>query len=364
MIKGMLPVLAVGLIPLVAGCAAESGDSTDPSGSSSAAVTTSADVAVTAADAAPEVGSSPLAAGLYQSAYSARNRVLWVTSAVGRPPVKTSALYKVNPRTREIVATYVPPVTDTATGALEAVYGVAVDDEHNNVWVTNTRNNSVAVYNQKTGEHLASLPGVAHAREVVVDELHNVAWATGVTDGTIVGFDTRTFAEKRRVTVQGANPAGLAVNKWTGTVYATDLKNAQIIEVSPRSETPRLIPTGAGPISIDLSRDGRTAYTADQTAGTLSVVDLRQGKVTKTIPTGTGALSLATNPRTGDVLVVNRGSATVSVVDVDEGVVRETITTNANPNHVTFGGGTAFIVDKSAAGADRKDTLYTATFCH
>src|SRR3546814_6697402 len=41
----------------------------------------------------------PLAPGLYESAYSARTGRLYVTSAVGRPPVKTSQLLKVDPDT-------------------------------------------------------------------------------------------------------------------------------------------------------------------------------------------------------------------------------------------------------------------------
>ncbi|NEA41613.1 YncE family protein, partial [Streptomyces sp. SID11385] len=75
---------------------------------------------------APRTTVAPLAAGLYQSAYSERNHVLWATTAVGRPPVTQSALLKVDPVTLAVKATYEAPVTDTATGARQAVYGVAV----------------------------------------------------------------------------------------------------------------------------------------------------------------------------------------------------------------------------------------------
>ncbi|MCZ9339834.1 YncE family protein, partial [Streptomyces sp. TRM76130] len=124
------------------------------------------------------VTTAKLTKGLYQSAYSERNNVLWVTAAVGRPPVTESHLLKVDPKTLTIQSDITPPVTDAATGAVEAVYGVAVDDEHNTVWTTNTRDNSVSVYSQSTGEHLATLPDVNHAREVVVDEKHDTVWAS------------------------------------------------------------------------------------------------------------------------------------------------------------------------------------------
>ncbi|MFI7349471.1 YncE family protein [Streptomyces sp. NPDC049936] len=273
-----------------------------------------------------------------------------------RRPVTESHLLKVDPKTLEIEADFTPPVTDTATGAVEAVYGVAVDDEHNTVWTTNTRNNTVSVYSQRTGKHLASLPNVNHAREIVVDEKHNTVWASAFGDGTLVAFDTTTLQEKERVTVEGADPTGLTVNEKTGALYAADLNNDRLIELRRGSSTPRFIPAGDRPISVSLSKNGRAAYTADQTSGTLSVVDLRKGVVTKSVPTGAGALSVATDERSGDVLVVNRTDANVTRVDVKKGVIEETIATGTNPNHVEIANGTAYVVDKSGAAAT-EDTI-------
>ncbi|MFE1290337.1 YncE family protein [Streptomyces sp. NPDC058751] len=307
---------------------------------------------------ASAVTQAPITKGLYQSAYSERNHVLWATASAGRGATATSALLELDPRTLAVKASYTPPVTDATTGAVEAVYGVTVDDEHNTVWTTNTRSNSVAVYSQRTGAHLATLPNVAHAREVVVDERHDLAWASGFGDGTLVAFDTRTFEEKERVTVEGASPAGLAVNERTGTVYAADLKGDRLITLSPRSEEPAFVPVGDGPISVALSADGRTAYTADQTAGAVSVVDLRAKSVSRTVPTGAGALSVAADPRTGRVLVANRTAANVTVVDPREGTVVETLATGANPNHVTVDHGTAYVVDKSGSGPAGEDQAY------
>ncbi|MER8029957.1 YncE family protein [Streptomyces bauhiniae] len=314
-----------------------------------------------AAAKSPSVESAPVAKGLYQSAYSKRNHVLWATSAVGRPPVASSALLKLDPETLKVEAAYTPPVTDAATGAVEAVYGVAVDDEHDTVWTTNTRDNSVAVYSQKTGAHLATFPNVAHAREIVVDPVHNTAWASGFGDGTLAGFDTGTLKEKKRVTVEGSSPAGLAVNNTTGTVYAADLNNDRIIAVSPYARTPRLIPTGDGPISVSLSRTGLTAYTANQAAGTLSEVSLLTGKVTKTVATGAGALSVATDTRSGRVVVANRTSATVTVVDPWKGDVVKTVSVGANPNHVEIADGVAYVTEKSAAGPGGEDVIHRVT---
>ncbi|MEV6342388.1 YncE family protein [Actinoplanes sp. NPDC051851] len=303
------------------------------------------------------VQSAAVLKGQYQSAYSQRNKALWVTTAVGRTATP-SAIYKLDPKTLAVEGVINPPVLDATTGAVEGVYGIAVDDEYNRLWVTNTRNNTVAVYSQKTGEHLATLPDVAHAREIVVDEKHNTVWASAFGAATLVAYDSRTLTEKKRITVTGSSPTGLAVDEKSGTLYATDLAGDQIIEVTRKSDTPALIPVGDGPISVALSSDGRFAYTANQTAGTVSVVDTKKDAVVATYTAGAGALSVAYEERSKTVLVANRTAASVSVIDARTGTVEETIATTANPNHIEAANGYAYLVDKSGAGAAGEDYLY------
>lgn len=219
----------------------------------------------------------------------------------------------------------------------------------------------MGVYSQRTGKRLATLPGVNHAREVVVDEKRNLAWASSFADGSVVAFDTRTYKEKKRVTLAGSSPAGLAVEEWTGTAYATDFTNDRIIEIAPRARSPRLIPTGDSPLSIALSKDGRTAY---QAAGTVSVINLRKGAVTKAVPTGAGAKSVATDPRSGLVLVANRTTTTLTVVDPRKGTVVDSLTTGAHTNHVHVAHGAAFVAAKSDSGPEGQDLLHRFPLGH
>ncbi|MFG2589732.1 YncE family protein [Streptomyces sp. NPDC048438] len=303
----------------------------------------------------------PLAQGLYQSAYSERNDVLWATASVGQPPapVTASRLLRIDPHTLEVDAAYTPPTN----GTVEAVHGIDVDDEHNTLWVTSTRNNSVAVYSQRTGRHLVTRPNVHHSREVVVDEKRDVVWASAFGDGALVAFDSRTFKEIRRVIVEGSGPTGLTLNERTGAVYAADFTNDRIIEIGPGSRAPRLIPAGKGPLSVALSVDGRTAYTADQTSGTVSVVDLGRGAVARSVATGEGAKSVAVDPCTGRVLVANRLAGSLSVVDPRAGTVVESVTTGVYPNHVRVtDDSTAYVVDKSGSGPSGEDGLTRIRF--
>ncbi|MFE6174519.1 YncE family protein [Streptomyces sp. NPDC056464] len=304
------------------------------------------------------VTSAELVQGLYQVAHSSRNDVLWVTSSIGFPPVTQSRLLKVDPRTLKVLASYEPPLSDPATGAVEAVYGVAVDDAHNTVWTTATLDNALAVYSQSTGRHLAKLPGVQHPRDVALDLPRGLVWCSALEEGSIVAFDLRTYVERKRVTVDGAWPTGLSVDLFTGNVYAADLAKGRLIEVCPGSDRPRLIAAGLGTIDVALSADGRTAYTANQAAGSVSVVDLATGDVTNEIKTGAGTLAVATDAWTGRIFVANKDAGTTSVVDPYAGTVIADLPTGANTDHVTVVRGTAYVVDKAAAGPQSLDSIH------
>src|SRR5690606_22887806 len=119
--------------------------------------------------------------GVYQSAYSEKTDRLFVTAAVGRPPVKESQLLKVNPTTLDIEAKVTPAVDkDNDKGQLMAVYGVATDDAHGNVWVTNTRADTVAVYKQSDLKLVKQFAPKAapHARDVVIDAKRSKAYVS------------------------------------------------------------------------------------------------------------------------------------------------------------------------------------------
>ncbi|MFJ8630896.1 YncE family protein [Streptomyces sp. NPDC093568] len=173
-----------------------------------------------------------------------------------------------------------------------------------------------------------------------------------------VAFDLRTHEERKRVTVDGAWHAGLSVDPLTGKVYAADLAKSRLIEVCPGSDGPRLIPAGQGTIDVALSVDGRTAYTANQAAGSVSVIDLATGDVTNEIKTCAGTLAVATDARTGRIFVANKDAGTTSVVDPSAGTAIADLPTGANTDHVTVVRGTAYVVDKAAAGPRTLDSIH------
>src|SRR5690606_28649031 len=106
---------AVGLHPVVVQVA-------QPSAADVFELKVSPDLAFSGADKFTMV-SAQLQPGMYQSAYGAASGKLFVTSSVGRPPVKNSTPMKVDPDTLKIEASITPAVDKSSDkGQVMAVY--------------------------------------------------------------------------------------------------------------------------------------------------------------------------------------------------------------------------------------------------
>lgn len=283
-----------------------------------------------------EVKDNKLVPGLYQSAYSAKSDAVFVTSAVGRPPVKASALVKVNPETLEIVAQVspgeAPAREDGKEGGLYAVYGVAVDDANDTVWVTNTRQNTVAVYKQSDLSLVKQFePGAAaHARDVVVDEKGGKAYATASGSPTVVVFDTKTLEPARAIEIksgkrgQNFSVGSLKFDADSGKLFTVSMSTDEVAIIDSASgEVEKVIPIKGSRGAIGVAYDGETkrVFVASQGSDNLLIVDADSGETLHNVLVGAGALNVAFDPVSKHAYVSNRGAGTVTVVDTDGNLV-------------------------------------------
>lgn len=310
-----------------------------------------------------DVASHKLVQGLYQSAYSAASDALFVTAAVGRPPVTRSELLKVDPETLEIVARVTPAqVPGHDDGRVFAVYGVGVDDVNGNVWVTNTRDNTAAVYRQSDLSLVRQFePGtVPHARDVLVDTRDGRVYASATGENTLTVFDARTLEVLEPVTIESTvrgekfGPMSLDLDPATGKVYTVSMSTgeAAIIDgASGRVERVFALPNAAGASGVAYDPRGKRLYVASQGSDNLLIVDADSGDVLHDVYVGAGALNVAFDPVSGLAFVPSRGAGTITAVDGDGRIVAN-LDGGTFPNHVTADGrGHVFAVNKSR-GAD------------
>ncbi|WP_211231748.1 YncE family protein [Ottowia thiooxydans] len=322
-----------------------------------------------------DIKAQKLVPGLYQAAYSTKNDRVFVTSAVGRPPVSQTELVKINPQTLAIEARVqaglVPPPAAPAAGnagagvSRFAVYGVAVDDVNGTVWVTNTRQDTVAVYSQADLKLIKQFDAgvVPHARDVIVDSVLGKAYATPVGQAEMVVFDTKTLAVIKKIPLQ-TTVKGPGDRKFSPMSLELDAANHRLFTVSMSTNEAAIINTRTDQVEKVIALEGArlasgVAYdaktnrllVASQGSDNLLIVDAASGKVLHDVKVGAGPLNVSFEPVRSLAYVSNRASDTVTVVDLNGKIVAN-LAGGSFPNHTTADGkGGIFSVNK-ARGTD------------
>lgn len=308
--------------------------------------------------------SNKLVQGLYQSAYSAASDAVFVTSAVGRPPVTQSQLLKVDPVSLQVVKAITPAKVPGAKGdAVFAVYGVGVDDANGNVWVTNTRQDTVAVYRQSDLSLVRQFDvgSVPHARDVVVDSVHGKVFASATGEDHLSVFDAKTLKPLDSITLaSGVDdekfvPMSLVLDEQAGKLFTVSIgtPEAAVIDVAS-GKVEKVIALGNASSASGVAYDAKRGrlFVASQGSDNVLIVDVAAGTVLHDVPVGAGALNVAFDPVAGLAYVSNRGAGTVTVLDPDGKVVGN-LAGGTFPNHVRADGkGNVFAVNKSKGAED------------
>ena len=306
-----------------------------------------------------------LDSGLYQTAYSETENAVFVTRSVGRPPVTESTLTKLDADSLEVVDNVDPAVNDEETGARNAVYGVAVDEANGLVWTTNTRDNTVAVYDAETLDLLKQYEAglVEHSRDVAVDQETGKAYVSLPTteDGVLYEFDgTDLDAEPNVIEVPGlANTVSLDIDPATGALSTVDLGGPNAAKIDTRNgnevTTYDLGDSVEAASGVTIDTENGTIWAIDQTTGSVVVVDEASGEIVTTFETGEGALNAKYDAASGLVYVSNRTAGTITVYDaatfdqVGDLPAGPNAELGQTPNHVSVDGkGNAFSVNKFA----------------
>ncbi|GAA5030732.1 hypothetical protein ACFQRL_11100 [Microbacterium fluvii] len=309
--------------------------------------------------------------GLYQSAYSAEQDALYAAAASGTGTAEDGYLYKLDPDTLEVLASVHPKeVTDSNSVAGQAPYGVGVDDVNGTVWVSNTRTNSLAVYDADDLTLLKQFPSgtISHSRDLAYDPISDRVFVSSASEGTtgngyISVFDGETF-EKIQDIPTGARTefSPVSVEIVDGVLYSPSLSSNKVAKIDTTTlevtflEISGINVGGRGASGIDYDADSDRLYIASQNGDELVIADATTGETLKEVPTGTGALNVEIDDVNDLVYVTNLSGGTVTVLDLDGTKVANLPIVRAN--HVTTdGAGTAYVVDKNTGNKVWKVTV-------
>lgn len=311
-----------------------------------------------------DVLAKPIARGLYQSAYSAKQNALYVTSAVGRPPVKQSELLKVDADSLEVLARVTPAkVPGRDDEHLYAVYGVGMDDVNGRVWVTNTRDNTLAVYAAQDLKLVKQFEDGAlpHGRDVIVDGERGRVYASSVEEPKIMVFDAKTLQALPPIEIQSGvrgekfAPMSLALDEATGKLYTVSISTPEAVVIDGaggKVEKVIALPNAASASGAAWDSDRKRVLVASQGSDNLLIVDPESGAAVHDVYVGNGPLNVVYDPRVKLAFVSNRGAGTVTVVDADGRIVAN-LDGGSAPNHLhDEGRGHVYLVTKARGAED------------
>ncbi|WP_314612046.1 YncE family protein [Streptomyces stackebrandtii] len=204
----------------------------------------------------------------------------------------------------------------------------------------------IAVYDTASRaltDHRVTIDGsVTH---LAADPVQGRLYAGNQAAKSVTVYDTATAAPVGDPVVLPFHPAGLAVDTTHHTGYATYVGGAvengsvvyrnvlNAVDGTTGRLTGTVSPgaTALGSMGVAVDPVGRTGYVANLAAGTVSVVDLREQKVTGTVTVDGNPKALAYDPGTTTLYAARTGASSVAVVDAAKGEVTETITTGERP---------------------------------
>ena len=293
--------------------------------------------------------------GNYQSVANAKGEV-FIGASVGRPPIKESTLVKghYDASGKFVIDKQITPAAAADGKGVNGVYGVAVDDANGYVWVSNTRQNTVAVYKQSDLSLVKQYPAhaVTHARSIRVigDSVYVTEAARGKGGGIKVFNAKQLDAAPSTVDLpEGAVPMDFDVDSTTGRLCTVDLNlnKAYVIDTKHSNQvTSYDLPGANGASGVAYDPANNRLFVANQSSNNVVVLDLSTGKVIADIPTGSQSLGAVYS--NGYVYVGNRTAGTVSVINASSLKVEAILPTGTNPNHLSVNpDGSVNVLDKA-----------------
>lgn len=314
------------------------------------------------------------APGLYQVAYSALEDAVFVTATNFAPG--SSQLMRLDPETLALEASVTPAdfpeeqrieKKSGGHGSFEltpaAVYGLGLDNKNGTIWVTNTSDNTIAVYAQKDLALIHQFaPGATpHSRDVRIDPDLGLAYVSAAASNKVYVFDTTTYAEKAVIEIASAARGGefyvmgLALDGATKKLYAVSRVSNEVAEIDAATlKVDRVIalPGAKNATGVDIDpRTGRL-FVASQDSDNLLILDIKTGAVLHDVAVGAGALNVVYDPAKDLAYVSSRGAGTITAVDAAGKVVAH-LDGGTHANHAAVDDeGTVFAVNKALAMDD------------
>ena len=294
--------------------------------------------------------------GQYQVAYSKEINKIWMVGVGARDDL-ASTIARVNADTLQIEEVAVVPFELDKNGEFGYIsaYGITVDDVIGTVWVTNTTDNSLSVFDQNTMELIWTNHGIAESDPNWIEH---------------PAIDMKTY-EVTKLQLEGAPNGGtryvgmnmtvdgdkLYVPERTGgkvfVINTHTFKTEQVIRTRAEDSTVEVRPSD---VTIDHSENEIyvSSQGVDGVNSGISVYDLSTGEFKKFVKFGTQALSMENDEARDLVYVTDFGTGKIAIFDAKtDRVIGEVQMNGGKANDLTI------TEDGSVIAVDKQDIANT-----
>ena len=310
--------------------------------------------------------------GQFQVAYSKKTNKIWVAGTADRDK-HVSTIARIDANSLKIEAVAELPIIKNDKGyQYDAAYGITVDDVDGTVWVTNTTDNSISVYDQETLQQTWTTAGIAetdpnwieHPRSVLVDHESGKAFVTGRFFVSAIDLKTK---QVEKIQLEGAPDGGtryISMNILVdgGKLYVPERTGGKIFVVDTKTfkvestfDTKGNAEGEVRPSDIAIDHSQNEIYVSSQGVkganSGVSIYDATTHEFKKFIPFGTQALSLDNDEANDLVYVSDFGTGKVGVIDggAADKLIAEVAMNGGKANDlVVLPNGSVVAVDKQA----------------
>ena len=310
--------------------------------------------------------------GQFQVAYSKKTNKIWVAGTADRDK-HVSTIARIDANSLKIEAVAELPIIKNDKGyQYDAAYGITVDDVDGTVWVTNTTDNSISVYDQETLQQTWTTAGIAetdpnwieHPRSVLVDHESGKAFVTGRFFVSAIDLKTK---QVEKIQLEGAPDGGtryISMNILVdgGKLYVPERTGGKIFVIDTKTfkvetsfDTKGNAEGEVRPSDIAIDHSQNEIYVSSQGVkganSGVSIYDATTYEFKKFIPFGTQALSLDNDEANDLVYVTDFGTGKVGVIDggAADKLIAEVAMNGGKANDlVVLPNGSVIAVDKQA----------------
>lgn len=300
--------------------------------------------------------------GVYELAYSADQKALYVASSQGRAE-KTGVLYRLDPTSLAVnkaITTNLKP------------FGMAINHKTDTVFLGNTTSSAVTSVDAKTNQVkkelvLDSRPRTEKERplaprELVVNEETNTLYIGGLGKESVIWVvNGENLTLTHTIEGVGKMATGLAIDAKASRLYITNGDNEFVtIDTKTNKVLSKVKIDNEGEhfyLNMSLDTAKHRAFITDSKADDLLVLDTQNGKVLQKIALP-ASLAVLFNPVRNEVYVTHRNAGKVSVINADSYKVLETLDMPTHPQSLALAddGQTLFVSVKQESSRQKEAT--------